>query len=150
LEEVVRIDLPWKECAWHPRLAMGAAVPFGTGRLQIFNAHIDPHASLDGQHDQLEVVLTKAGEREGPAVIMGDFNTLSRQKAVEIRRFMEAQGYSTPFPTGTPTWRGAAIRLHADWIFVRQVTVNKWGVARPLNVSDHWPIWAEISLPGYA
>ncbi|MDX6613407.1 MAG: hypothetical protein QOD75_2593 [Blastocatellia bacterium] len=150
LAEVVRIDLPWKECAWRPRLAMGATVEVGRQRLQIFNAHIDPHASLDGQHDQLQVVLAKAGEREGPAVIMGDFNTLSREKAIEIRRFMESQGYSTPFPTGTPTWRGAGIKLHADWIFVRGLTINKWGVARPLNVSDHWPIWAEISFPGFA
>jgi len=150
LEDVVRIDLPWKECAWRPRLAMGATVKFGGQPLRIFNVHIDPHASLDGQHDQLEVVLAKADEHQGPAVIMGDFNTLSRQKAVEIRRFMEAQGYSTPFPTGTPTWRGAAIQLHADWIFARQLTVNNWGVVRPLNVSDHWPIWAEVSWPGIA
>jgi endonuclease/exonuclease/phosphatase family metal-dependent hydrolase len=34
--------------------------------------------------------------------------------------------------------------MHADWIFVRGVGIERWGVARPLNVSDHWPIWAEI------
>lgn len=147
LKDLVRIDLPWKECAWRPRLAMGASVRIGGQQVQVFNAHIDPHASLDGQHDQLEVVLSTADEHQGPTVIMGDFNTLSRQKAIEIRRFMETRGYSTPFPTGTPTWRGAAIQLHADWIFVRQLTVNRWGVVRPLNVSDHWPIWAEVSLP---
>ena len=147
LEKVTRIDLPWKECAWRPRLAIGATVRVGTQRLRVFNAHIDPHASLDGQHDQLQVVLAKADAGDGPAVVMGDFNTLSRQKCVETRRFMEAHGYSTPFPTGTATWRGAAIRLHADWIFVRGVEVKRWGVARPLNVSDHWPVWAEIALP---
>ena len=103
--------------------------------------------TLDGLHDQLQVVLAKADAADGPAVVMGDFNTLSRQKCVETRRFMEARGYSTPFPTGTATWRGAAIRLHADWIFVRGAKVKRWGVARPLNVSDHWPVWAEISLP---
>jgi hypothetical protein len=21
------------------------------------------------------------------------------------------------------------------------------GVAKPLNVSDHWPVWAEVALP---
>lgn len=146
LEDVRRIDLPWKECAWRPRLAIGATVQIGTQRLRIFNAHIDPHASLDGQHDQLKVVLANADAHDGPTVVMGDFNTLSRQKCVATRRFMEARGYSTPFPTGTATWRGAALRLHADWIFVRGAKVNRWGVARPLNVSDHWPIWAEIDL----
>jgi len=146
LEDVTRIDLPWKECAWRPRLAMAATVVLGGHHVRICNAHIDPHASLDGQHDQLEVVLADANQHHGPKIIMGDFNTLSRQKCVEIRAFMESQGYQTPFPTGTPTWRGAAIKLHADWIFVRDATITKWGVVRPLNVSDHWPIWAEVTL----
>jgi endonuclease/exonuclease/phosphatase family metal-dependent hydrolase len=147
MENVTRIDLPWKECAWRPRLAIGATVRVGKGRLRVFNAHIDPHASLDGQHDQLQVVLAKADDGDGPTLVMGDFNTLSSQKCVETRRFMEAHGYTTPFPTGTDTWRGAAIRLHADWIFVRGAEVKRWGVARPLNVSDHWPVWAEVLLP---
>jgi endonuclease/exonuclease/phosphatase family metal-dependent hydrolase len=147
LSEVTRLDLPWKECKWRPRLAMAATIAIGTKSLRIYNVHIDPHASLAGQHDQLEVVLADASKHDGPTVIMGDFNTLSREKCIEVRRFMEAQGYATPFPTGTPTWRGAAIKLHADWIFVRELTINKWGVARPLNVSDHWPIWAELALP---
>jgi endonuclease/exonuclease/phosphatase family metal-dependent hydrolase len=107
--------------------------------------HIDPHGPLDNQHQQTEKVLTVAAKHEGPSVILGDFNTLSKQKAIEIRALMEQHGYSTPFPTDIPTWRGAGVvRFHADWIFVKGVRVNRWGVVRPLNVSDHWPIWAEI------
>jgi endonuclease/exonuclease/phosphatase (EEP) superfamily protein YafD len=79
-------------------------------------------------------------------LIVGDFNTLSRHKCAETRSFMEARGFQTTIPTGTATWRGAGIRLHADWIFYRDVRITNWGVARPLNVSDHWPIWAEISV----
>ena len=144
LEEVTRIDLPWHKCAWRPRLAMGATVEFAGQRVRLFNVHVDPHASLDGQYDQLEVVLAHAEKHVGPRVIMGDFNTLSKQKAVEIRRFMESRGNATPFPTGTPTWRGAGLRFHADWIFVKGLNVKRWGVVKPLNVSDHWPIWAEV------
>jgi endonuclease/exonuclease/phosphatase family metal-dependent hydrolase len=83
-------------------------------------------------------------------VILGDFNTLSKQKAIEIRGLMESKGYVTPFPTRIATWRGAGLRFHADWIFVRGLNINRWGVARPLSVSDHWPIWAEIELQGRA
>ena len=147
LEDVTRIDLPWHDCAWRPRLAAGATVRLGEQKVRLLNVHVDPHASLDGQYDQLEVVLTLAEKHDGPSVVLGDFNTLSKQKAVEIRRLMESRGYSTPFPTGTPTWRGAGLRFHADWIFVRGLLVTRWGVARPLNVSDHWPVWAEVSLP---
>ena len=146
LEEVTRIDLPWHDCPWRPRLAMAASVPLATTRLRLFNVHIDPHGPLDNQHQQTEAVLKKAEEHDGPTVILGDFNTLSKQKAIEIRNLMESHGFSTPFPNNIATWRGAGVvRFHADWIFVRGVGVNRWGVVKPLNVSDHWPIWAEVA-----
>ncbi|HLE63203.1 MAG TPA: endonuclease/exonuclease/phosphatase family protein, partial [Pyrinomonadaceae bacterium] len=81
-----------------------------------------------------------------PALVLGDFNTLSKRKCIETRRLLESRGFTTPFPTGTATWRGAGIRLHADWIFMRGVKVLRWGVARALKVSDHWPIWVEVGL----
>lgn len=145
LMDLERIDLPWHECAWRPRLAMAATVALAEEKLRLFNVHIDPHGPLDNQHQQTEAVLTLAEKHEGPVVILGDFNTLSKQKAVEIRKLIESRGYTTPFPTNIATWRGAGlIRFHADWIFVRGVRINRWGVVKPLNVSDHWPIWAEV------
>lgn len=146
LENIERIDLPWHDCAWRPRLAMAATVRLGEEKLRLFNAHINPHGPIDNQHQQLNTVLEHAEQHDGPSVILGDFNTLSKQKASEIRKLMESRGYATPFPTGTATWRGAGLRFQADWIFVRGVSVKRWGVAKPLNVSDHWPIWAEISM----
>jgi endonuclease/exonuclease/phosphatase family metal-dependent hydrolase len=146
LSHITRIDLPWRECAWRPRLAMAASVSLGVNKLRIFNAHVDPHAAVGGQLEQLEVLVGAAANESGPTLILGDFNTLSRKKVAETRSFLESHGYATPFPTGTATWRGAGIRLHADWIFYRGVKIAKWGVARPLSVSDHWPIWAEVEI----
>jgi len=144
LKDITRIDLPWHDCAWRPRLAMAATIDFAEAQLRLFNVHIDPHGPLDNQHQQTEAVLDEARKHDGPVVVMGDFNTLSKRKAVEIRRLMESHDFSTPFPTNIATWRGAGLRFHADWIFVRGVRVSRWGVARPLDVSDHWPVWAEI------
>jgi len=144
LSDVTRIDLPWHECAWRPRLAMAATVSIGERNLRIINAHVDPHAAVGGQLEQLEALVAEADKNRGPTLILGDFNTLSKTKVGETRSFMESHGYSTPFPSGTPTWRGMGVRLHADWIFERDVKIVKWGVARPLGVSDHWPIWAEV------
>lgn len=142
LNDVTRIDLPWQECPWRPRLAMAATV----SHVRIFNAHVDPHAACDGQLAQLEVIADQADAVDGPVLIMGDFNTLSREKCLETRSFLESRGYTTPIPTGTATWRGAGLRMHADWIFGRNLKFARWGVARPLHVSDHWPIWAEVEL----
>ena len=146
LNDITRIDLPWSECPWRPRLAVAATVNVNHTPVRILNAHIDPHSASGGQLEQIEVVLTEAERFTGPTVLLGDFNTLSKPKCLETREAIESRGFTTPFPTGTATWRGAGIRLHADWIFVRNAKIGRWGVARPLSVSDHWPIWAEIDL----
>jgi len=144
LTNVTRIDLPWQECQWRPRLAIAATIKVGTQDVRIFNAHVDPHAAVDGQLAQLEAIARQTEATTLPTIVLGDFNTLSRQKCIETREFLEARGYTTPFPTGTATWRTTVLKMHADWIFVRGVKIERWGVARPLNVSDHWPIWAEV------
>jgi endonuclease/exonuclease/phosphatase family metal-dependent hydrolase len=142
MSDVKRIDLPWHECPWRPRLAMAATI----SKVRIFNVHVDPHAECGGQLAQLKVIADEADRSTGPTIIMGDFNTLSREKCIETRKFLESRGYTTPIPTGTATWRGAGLRMHADWIFSRALEITRWGVARPLHVSDHWPIWAEVEL----
>ncbi|HEV7798365.1 MAG TPA: endonuclease/exonuclease/phosphatase family protein, partial [Pyrinomonadaceae bacterium] len=94
LSEVRRIDLPWHECAWRPRLAMAATVSVGARKLRILNAHVDPHAAVGGQLEQLQVLLEQADKETGPTLILGDFNTLSKQKVDETRTFLESHGYS--------------------------------------------------------
>ena len=146
LSDVTRIDLPWHECPWRPRLAMAATISVGPHQIRLFNAHVDPHAAIDGQLEQLEVIAAQADAATIPTIVLGDFNTLSKQKCIDTRSFLESRGYTTPIPTGTATWRGGGLRMHADWIFSRGVKIERWGVARPLNVSDHWPVWAEIVI----
>ena len=143
---VERVELPWDECAWRPRLALCATVESGGNRLHLFNSHVDPHASVAGQLKQHAAILEKAQKLSGPVVLLGDFNTLSKRSCLEMRRLLEAHGFTTPFSTGTATWRAGLIRLHTDWIFVRGARVKKYGVARRLGVSDHWPVWAEVEL----
>ncbi|HEY8227739.1 MAG TPA: endonuclease/exonuclease/phosphatase family protein [Pyrinomonadaceae bacterium] len=147
LSSVTRIDLPWKRCLWRPRVAVAASIRLRDTDVRVVSVHVDPHAASNGQLEQLEVITQHAAQSKGPAVILGDFNTLSKQKCSDTRQFLEDRGYTTPMPTGTATWRGAGLRLHADWIFTRDLTISRWGVARPLNVSDHWPVWAEIEVP---
>lgn len=142
-----RVELPWGECPWRPRLALAATIPFGTGVLRVFNSHIDPHAGVAGQLKQHEAVLAHADETSGggPVLLLGDFNTLAREAREAARALLESEGYSTPLPDGLGTWRSGPIRLHTDWIFVRRARVLRWGVARRLGVSDHWPVWVEIA-----
>ncbi|HSS19300.1 MAG TPA: endonuclease/exonuclease/phosphatase family protein [Pyrinomonadaceae bacterium] len=146
MKDLTRIDLPWHECPWRPRQAMAATVSVSGKNLRIVNAHVDPHVALGGQLEQLEVLVAEADKSTDPTLVLGDFNTLSNSKVGETRKFLESHGYSTPFVSGTATWRGMGLRMHADWIFQRGVKITRCGVARPLGVSDHWPIWAQVDL----
>ncbi len=141
-----RVELPWVECASRPRLALHATVQIGVRRLHIFNSHIDPHADIDEQLAQHEAILQEAESlpRGAPVILLGDFNTLTPVSRRKMRLLLEAHGYQTPMPSGVTTWRAGLVRLHTDWIFARGAQVTRWGVARPLGVSDHWPAWIEI------
>jgi endonuclease/exonuclease/phosphatase family metal-dependent hydrolase len=142
----VRIDLPWSECEWRPRLALASTIESGRQNLHIINSHIDPHAAIPEQLEQHAAILACAEELTGPTILLGDFNTLSRRSCRAMRLLLESKGFMTPFPTGTATWRAGLIRLHPDWIFVRGVEVRRWGVAHLRGISDHWPVWVEIDL----
>ncbi|HYH84672.1 MAG TPA: endonuclease/exonuclease/phosphatase family protein [Pyrinomonadaceae bacterium] len=146
LSDAERVELPWKECPWRPRLAITATVPFAGRRLHVFNSHIDTHASIEGQLEQHRTVLALADRvsDEEAVLLLGDFNTLNRPARDAARALLESHGFSTPLPTGTATWRSGPLRHHFDWIFVRGARVRRWGVARFAGVSDHWPVWAEL------
>lgn len=141
-----RVELPWTECAWRPRLAIETVIQVGAKKLHLYNAHIDPHATTDEQLAQHTAIIERAQKAEAPAILLGDFNTLTSESRVRMRGLLESHGYRTPFKDGTATWRAGLIRLHTDWIFVRDVNVTRWGVAGRLGVSDHWPVWAELEL----
>lgn len=146
LAGAARIELPWSVCPWRPHLALAADVPLGARSLHLFNAHIDTHASVEGQLEQHRAVLARADEAAAgePSVILGDFNTLTRPAREAARRLLESRGYATPIPTDTATWRSGPLRYHFDWVFVRGARVKRWGVARVRGVSDHWPVWVEV------
>ncbi len=143
---VQRIDLPWDGCQWRPRLAMACSLTFGAFEVVVINAHIDPHASIPGQLEQHRAILEFAASHDCPIIYAGDFNTLSKAGCEAMFDVLWSGGFTTPLPTKLATWRAGAIRLHTDWIFVRNATVRRWGVAKPLRVSDHWPVWAEIDF----
>lgn len=145
---ITRLDLPWTNCPWRPRLGLGADFAWGNHgqTLRVITAHLDPHAPLPHQLAQQQILLDHAAQTAGPCVILGDFNTLLPATRRATRRFFEEAGFQTFMPNGTPTWRAGFFTNHTDWFFVRGVRVTRWGVARAVrHASDHWPVWTEMN-----
>jgi len=137
LSDVTRIDLPWHECPWRPRLAMAATV----AGIRVFNAHVDPHAATGDQLAQLEVIAEQAGRVSGPTLIMGDFNTLSREKCLQTRTFLESRGYTTPLPMGTAT--SSSHRLHHATVLLLPSTISKTSSSAARNANWSRRAWPE-------
>ncbi len=149
-----RLALPWAECAWRPRTGLYTMFKIGAARLHLYNAHIDTHASIENQLAQHRFILDHLAHatRDTPAdaiVILGDFNTLNRAACDAMREFLEGHGFTTPFLTGTTTWRAGVVRLHTDWIFTRNLKVKDYGARAWLGVSDHYPVWVTIDTQAF-
>lgn len=146
LKDLLRLDLPWFDCPWHPHIAIATTLEFGSKKVRMFNSHIDPHATVKQQHEQHELILEQAEKDNLPTIYLGDFNTLTPNARKLTRRFLTSRGYETPFKRFTSTWRAGLYRNHTDWIFMRGLDCINHGVFKPLRISDHWLIWAEIDL----
>lgn len=146
LHDLKRLDLPWFDCPWRPRIAIATTIEVGNRKVRIFNTHIDPHASVKEQHEQHEVILQQADKDNLPTILLGDFNTLTPDARKQTRKFLNARGYQTPFKSFTSTWRAGLYRNHTDWIFMRGLKSLRHGVIKSLKISDHYPIWTEIDL----
>jgi endonuclease/exonuclease/phosphatase family metal-dependent hydrolase len=146
LNDLMRLDLPWFDCPWRPRIALATTLEFGDKKIRVFNAHIDPHASVKEQHEQHEIILAQAEKDNLPTILLGDFNTLTPNARKKTRKFFDERGYKTPFKRFTSTWRAGLYRNHTDWIYTRGLNCLHYGVLKSLRISDHWLIWAEIDL----
>jgi endonuclease/exonuclease/phosphatase family metal-dependent hydrolase len=84
-----------------------------------------------------------------PAVIMGDFNTWESSANRKTIKLFNDAGLQTPFG-GEATFRYrmlfVPIDLKLDWIWLRGLEAGSFGVDRKVEISDHWPLWANVKL----
>jgi len=64
-------------------------------------------------------------------------------QARRLERFVRAAGFATPVTASGPTSQWLAMRL--DAIYVRGLVVTDFDVARGVRISDHLPLWAQLS-----
>ncbi len=133
----------------------------------IYNFHAPPNVPIFGQpvdleprRDQIADLLVRAGQHEGPVLLLGDFNThdLDANYAAISQTYRDAYrevgwglGYTNPensYPQAreSPLWLPPYQRI--DYIFF-----NRWFIALEAQVwpdsggSDHLPLWATLALP---
>lgn len=160
LSEVEVIELPRYRVKFNSarRIALGATVAVG-GRpaLRVYSVHLDNRVNPARRIAQLEPVLERAARDRGAVIIGGDVNTSPfcwlanvvpvpcSVQGTRLERHVRARGFATPVTASGPTSPWLSMRL--DAIYTRGVAVSAIGVARAVRISDHFPLWARITLP---
>jgi len=115
--------------------------------INIYSVHLDyTWLLLRRGESQVESLSRAAGGEDNFIILGGDFNTWTpvsvailddRMGRIGLRRLTKGTGY-------TFEWSG--LKLTLDHIFSEAVPDYQAGVYRQTNASDHYPVWAEISL----
>ncbi len=161
LEDVRVIELPRFRVVVNSarRVAIAATVRAGKRRLRLYAVHLDNRISPAQRTRQLAPVIADADRhRRIPAIIAGDMNTSpfgwvghllpipGGHQARRLERFVRAAGFATPVTASGPTSQWLSMRL--DAIYVRGLVVTDFDVARGVRISDHLPLWAQLSPAG--
>lgn len=139
--------------AGFPRIATMAVVEGRGLRFGVANVHLDEKVAANRLRS-VELLLGWLAEVHLPWLVVGDFNEGPEAPAITA---MEAAGYRAAVAPDAPgtahdfTGRTDGARLDhvlvSDGWMVTSAGVWTGPVAGRLP-SDHWPVWADVSLPG--
>ena len=151
LFDVRRIVLPHEGPGHRRRVALGACVKLDNVDLRIYSAHAETRISMEKKLDQLNALLEDLNQHapKSPAIIMGDFNTWQSDAAPKTIKLFSDAGFKTPFgseKTFSQKVMFVPIDFRLDWIWLRGLEVQGHGIDREVNMSDHWPLWTNVTL----
>ena len=152
LTEVRRIVLPQPGPGGRRRVALGATVKLGDASLRVYSIHAETRIAVDQRLKQFQAMLDdlKHHAKTESAIVLGDFNTWQGTAPRDTTRLFESAGFTTPFPADEPThqWKQfiLTVKLKLDWVWLRGLSATGYGIDREINISDHWPLWANVRL----
>jgi endonuclease/exonuclease/phosphatase family metal-dependent hydrolase len=149
LSDVHRIVLPNPGPNNRRRVALGATIDIEGKQWRVYSAHAETRISVDKKMGQFNAVLEDLARypADMPAVVMGDFNTWQASADDETIKLFSIAGLNTPFGTQSTFRRRVLlvpIELRLDWVWVRGLETTNNGIDRQIEISDHWPLWANV------
>jgi endonuclease/exonuclease/phosphatase family metal-dependent hydrolase len=151
LTNVERLILPNPGPGGRRRVAVGATALLPNGvRIRFYSVHAETRLPHEEKMQQYRAVLDHAlrtSANNERIVILGDFNTIRGRAVRDTRQMFTEAGFSTPFSDDEETWRFSFVRLKLDWLWLRGFgSVAESGIARRIELSDHWPLWARVRM----
>jgi len=143
------------------RIALGVTLDVDGRPLRVIDVHLDTRININQRLQQIEPVVALT---DGEVVIGGDLNTnpyawvqhtvpllpansIARlDQAEALDRYMRSNGFTTPTSSLGPTTNMKVLEMRLDSIYCRRVAATGAGVERSVDVSDHRPLWIDLSL----
>lgn len=130
------------------RIAARATVRVGDREVVAYSVHTETY-SVPAAHRaaQVEAIVDDIGNGEGPVLVGGDFNTVSRRSIERARAQFASVGLSRSSAGIGPTVVRLGVQPSAaDHIFSRGFHRVAAGKAEAVRASDHFPVWVKLSL----
>lgn len=153
MSEITRLVLTENGPGRRARVAIGATVKIGDKSIRVYSVHGETRLPMTQKIDQLRVVLDDLAKfpKANAAVVLGDFNIWEEPTFEGLRKLLTNAGFNTPIPDDEPTFATGMVlldlKLKLDWIWVRGLEPQNYGIDRNLKVSDHFPLWTVVKLP---
>ncbi len=152
ITNVRRMVLPHNGPNQRRRVALGATVRILDTDVRVYSMHGETRIAVKKKLDQMSTLLAdmKRYPENMPVILVGDLNTWESDAAPKTIKLFSDAGLHTPFD-GQKTFSRRAlfipIEFRLDWIWLRGFKVLTFGIDKKINLSDHYPLWANLQLP---
>jgi endonuclease/exonuclease/phosphatase family metal-dependent hydrolase len=145
-------EFPWATDKGEPRIGqrvvLHADIPAGSTSIRVHSVHLESRDALgEKRAAQIKQVLDRAQALgcERPQIVAGDFNAWypTAPELTLMKQTGFADALAAAGDTGETDTRGTRL----DYMWVRGLTVSAGGVLRDVKLSDHFPLWADLTVP---
>ncbi len=144
-----RIPLPHAaRFAGQNRLVTGCTVEVDGQTVRAYSVHLETvMLPLRRRLEQVEALVNElepAGSE--PLIVGGDFNSASTRSVRATDAVFQRMGMERLTPDDVPTFKRFSRTFTLDHMYGHGVTLDRSGVAGSVAASDHFPIWAELTV----
>jgi endonuclease/exonuclease/phosphatase family metal-dependent hydrolase len=148
MSDITRVLLTHEGPDGRRRVAVAATVQVGPTPVRVYSVHAETRMPVEKKVEHWRAVLEdlRLYPKVERAIVLGDFNTIKQKDVSAARRLFADAGFNTPFPDNRATWKTFFIQLKLDWLWLRGLEANGFGIDKDVDLSDHWPLWATIKF----
>ena len=129
------------------RISTSATIMVDGKEITVYSTHFDITWMIFMQGEsQAEFLSRVAGEVDHPIILGGDFNTWNPFSIANLDKQMGKIGLMRLSQGAGYTFEWAGLKFILDHIYSNAALDYQSGVYRQTNASDHYPVWAELSI----